>query len=433
MKLAEAEAALREKGLTLGQSSPTPPDPEGTIESQIPAENEVVKEGKPVDIFFTDPNGKGKGKDPKAAGGAGGGAGGGGGGGGGEKDIVIPAIAGASVEDFAQKLADDELVPQTKRVFNDAPAGTLFETQPPGGTKAAAGDKVTLFVSGGSPQLAFDDNKNIQLVDSASGKKLDPIAKSPSLEKDPTFNPDASRVAYVSADRVFLKNLEKPDANAIPLTPEGDKYRDLAWAPTADVNLLAMARVKGDDSDLCLGQITGDGMKPSCIIEPKFEVGRSINWSPDGKTIIALGVRELGEFGIFRWRSKKPFSTDGNDWGSGKLVTDVSKNNEGVLDAAFSPDGRQLALVSNQGGGPFQLYLAKAGDFLLTNAKPTNVRACKVAWRSDGEALVVVQADKDCLESVGSLVRLPVKNPKDQTEVGFNGDNPVFQPLSLGQ
>ena len=62
------------------------------------------------------------------------------------------------------------------------------------------------------------------------------------------------------------------------------------------------------------------------------------------------------------------------------------------------------------------------------------MRACKVAWRSDGEALVVVQADADCQESVGALVRFSAKNPKeDQNEVGFNGDNPVFQPLTLGQ
>jgi beta-lactam-binding protein with PASTA domain len=439
MSLADAEAALRDKSLTVGKTAPTPPDPEGKIESQIPAENEIVKEGAPVDIFFADPNGKGKGKDPKAAGGAaagaagGAGGGGGGGGGGGEKDIVIPAIDGAKVDDYAAKLADDELVPQTKRVFDATPAGTLFATEPPGGTKAAAGDKVTLLVSAGFPQLAFDDDKNIQLVNGANGKKLDPIAKGPAREKDPTYSPDASRVAYVSGGRVFLKDMEKPDATAITLTPEGDEYSDVSWAPTADVNLIAMARKKGEDTDLCIGQVTREGMTPRCIAEPKFQIGRSIHWAPDGKTIIAFGVRQLGEFGIFRWRSKKAFSPDPNDWGAGKLVTDTSKTNEGVLDAAISPDGTRLALVSNQGGGPFQLYLGKKNDFLLTSAKPTTVRACKVAWRSDGEALVVVQADEDCQESVGSLVRLPLKNPKEQTEVGFNGDNPVFQPLTLGQ
>src|SRR5215218_6499753 len=240
MNLSDAEKALRDKGLTIGKTAPTPPDPEGTIESQIPAENEIVKEGAPVDIFFADPNGKGKGKDPKAAGGAaaGGAGGGGGGGGGGEKDIVIPAIAGAKVDDFAAKLADDELVPVTKRVFDASPTGTLFATEPPGGTKAAAGDKVTLLISAGFPQLAFDDDKNIQLVNGANGKKLDPIAKSPALEKDPTYSPDAANVAYISSGLIFLKNLEKPDAPAIALTSADDKFRDLAWAPTADVNVL---------------------------------------------------------------------------------------------------------------------------------------------------------------------------------------------------
>jgi beta-lactam-binding protein with PASTA domain len=438
MKLADAEATLREKSLTVGKTAPTPPDPEGTIESQIPAENEIVREGAPVDIFFADPNGKGKGKDPKAAGGAGagaagGGGGGGGGGGAGEKDIVIPAIAGASVDDYAAKIAEDELVPQTKRVFNAAPVGTLFATEPPGGTKAAAGDKVTLLVSGGFPQLAFDDDKNIRLVNGATGKPLDPIAKSPARERDPTFSADGTRAAYVANGRVMLKDLTKPDSTAIPLTKAGDEYSDLAWAPTADVNLIAMARIEGDDRDLCIGQVTREGMTPRCIDEPKFNVGKVIHWAPDGKTIIGLGVRQLGEFGMFRWRSKKAFSPDPKDWGTGRLATDVSKTNEGVLDAAWSPDGTRLALVSNQGGGPFQLYLAKPNDFLLTSAKPTSVPACKVAWRSDGQELVVVQADEICDEDVGTLIRFPVKNPQDQRQVGFKGDNPVSQPLTLGQ
>ena len=68
----------------------------------------------------------------------------------------------------------------------------------------------------------------------------------------------------------------------------------------------------------------------------------------------------------------------------------------------------------------------------LTNAKPTSVPACKVAWRGDGEQLVVVQADEFCQEDVGSLARLAIKDVTKQTQVGFRGDNPVFQPLTLG-
>ena len=68
-------------------------------------------------------------------------------------------------------------MPEQVRQFDDSKAGTLFATDPPGGTKVKAGDKVKLLVSAGFPQLAFDDDKNIRLVNGANGDQFDPIAK----------------------------------------------------------------------------------------------------------------------------------------------------------------------------------------------------------------------------------------------------------------
>ena len=48
---------------------------------------------------------------------------------------------------------------------------------------------------------------------------------------------------------------------------------------------------------------------------------------------------------MVRWKTKKPFSANPDDWSKGKLVTDTSKPGEGVLDAAISPDGKQMAVV----------------------------------------------------------------------------------------
>ena len=69
----------------------------------------------------------------------------------------------------------------------------------------------------------------------------------------------------------------------------------------------------------------------------------------------------------------------------------------------------------------------------MTNAKNTNVQACKLVWRSDGQQMVVVQADDACSQENGSLVRFPLTNPDDQKQVAAVGDNPAFQPLQLGQ
>ena len=103
----------------------------------------------------------------------------------------IPAIDGAQLADFAQKLGDDGLVPEQVRQFDASKPGTLFATEPPGGTKAKAGDKVKLLVSAGSPKVAFDDEKNIQLVNGATGKPFQADRQGPAREKDPTWSADA--------------------------------------------------------------------------------------------------------------------------------------------------------------------------------------------------------------------------------------------------
>ena len=113
-------------------------------------------------------------------------------------------------------------------------------------------------------------------------------------------------------------------------------------------------------------------------------------------------------------------------------MTDTTKPGEGVLDAAISPDGKQMAVVNLGSNGLPELLLAKPDDFLLSDAKALGVRACKVIWRPDGKELVVVRAD-DCFGSAtGELIRVPLDDPKSQRSLKLNGDNPVFQPLAAG-
>ena len=168
--------------------------------------------------------------------------------------------------------------------------------------------------------------------------------------------------------------------------------------------------------------------------DPEVQPDQAVRWAPDGKSIFAFG-QTGGDPSTVRHRplpSKKAFSPDANDWGKGKFVTDISNLGKGVLDFSISPDGKQMAAVANFDTDAFQLYIGKPKDFPLAEAKPQGVRACKVAWRSDGLELVIVQADAGCTEGNGQLARMPVGQPDKQQALGFSGDNPVFQPLSLG-
>jgi beta-lactam-binding protein with PASTA domain len=423
----EAEKILRKAKLTLGQAQPQPLDPKGKIASQIPAADEVVKEGAAIDIFFAEKGAGDKG-GPDANGGNGGDGGDGGNGGGGGADVTIPAIPdGATTEEFAQTLSDKQLLPESKTVFAEAKVGTPFGTDPPAGETVKAGTTVTVLVSGGFPSLVYDNDKDILRVNGATGSKLDPIATGTGQQKDPTASFDGTQVAYTRDGRVMLASIAKLDQSPTQLTGDDKEFADLSWAPTTDRDVLAMGSVTDTDRDLCFGRITRDGVSPECIPDPDMSVGGAFHWAPDGKSIFAFGVaNDQSGFGVVRWKSDQAFSTDPNDWGEGKVVNDSAR------EAALSPDGKRLAVVARVGNGPFELYLTKPGNVALTNAKSTGIRACKIAWQPDSFALAVVQADELCNEDIGSLVHVPVDQPAKLRDLKVNGDNPVFLPRALG-
>ena len=80
---------------------------------------------------------------------------------------------------------------------------------------------------------------------------------------------------------------------------------------------------------------------------------------------------------MVRWKTEKPFSANPADWAGQARHRHVSKPGEGVLDAAISPDGKQMAVVHLGANGRPELFLAKPDDFLL---QPTRSRsACAPA------------------------------------------------------
>jgi dipeptidyl aminopeptidase/acylaminoacyl peptidase len=132
-----------------------------------------------------------------------------------------------------------------------------------------------------------------------------------------------------------------------------------------------------------------------------------------------------------QWKTKKPFSSDPDDYSKGEIRTDTSKPGQGVLDAAISPDGKTMAVVNVGANGRPELLLVKRGDFLLSDPEELKVRACKVIWRPDGQEVVVVQSDNCIDAATGDLLRVPIDDPSKQVQLKLGGDNPVFQPLSV--
>jgi hypothetical protein len=228
-------------------------------------------------------------------------------------------------------------------------------------------------------------------------------------------------------------------AQPAPLEPPTPGQLDLnpSFAPRSDVAIIAFIRrsLATGRTSLCFAQIGKYGIPaPDCKSGAPWDLGGQVNWSPDGSAILVLGSRNGGNnFGLVAFTTNNAFSTDARNWSPPTLKTNASMRGQGVVAGAFSPDGKQIALVSNIGQSDFQLYLAPVGAVLdPAQATPTTIRACQVSWRSDSKLLAVMQANGNCsATATGAILTVDPTSPADLHEVAV-GAHPAWQPVPTG-
>jgi beta-lactam-binding protein with PASTA domain len=424
LKLAAAAAALNQAGLKLGEVLPQPADQNATIGSQIPGPRKTAHPGETVMVFIAQqPPNKTK-ATKKAA-------------------VSIPKVAGEPVAQAAAALAQAGLLPIEVQRYSAAKRGTLIGTIPPADKPLAKGSKITLLVSAGFPELVFNGADGLMVVKRPSGGAT-PLAGTGPNATEASWSADGTRIAFVSGADVVLAVPGR--TGSVILHGGVDKsFSDPTFARREGV-LAVVRRSSTDgglssDGDLCLSRVGANGASLSCgAPDLSTDVGRSLSWSRDGHWILIAGHPKdrPDMFGLIRYHSKVPFSTrrqdwHRQDWPNGGFATDVRRPHFGALAGAFSPDGKRLAVASNQAGGGYQLYVTTPDDFILAKVRPLPVVACSLAWRPDSAELAVAAA-QDCWSPapLGIVMRVNPAHASDPARIADQGARPAWQPLKLG-
>jgi Tol biopolymer transport system component len=217
--------------------------------------------------------------------------------------------------------------------------------------------------------------------------------------------------------------------------PQGTTDHNPAFAPTTKAIVIAyIQRVGNAAHQLCFVSVTKFSQSNSCTNAPGFDLGGQISWSPDGSTIVVLGTKNNGaNFGLLSFSSSVPYSGQATNWGQPTLQTNASVAGQGIFAGAFSPDGKQMALVAGSNNTGFNLFVVKAGDFNPTQQNGLAVTACQISWRSDGKELAVMQPNGPCTPAAtGKIVGVDLSNTRNLTTLVPLGAHPSWQPVLGG-
>jgi Tol biopolymer transport system component/tRNA A-37 threonylcarbamoyl transferase component Bud32 len=231
-------------------------------------------------------------------------------------------------------------LPVTEDIAVDPAEGVAHFALSPDGTLA--------FVNG--PAIKSHTTGVLRL-DRKGGESVLPIPAA--SYSHPRLSPDGKRLAFIRSEGLkgTIAIYDRERGNLSTLTPETGRFLSPVWSP--DGNRIAFSRVEAADPTLGVKMADGSGEIESLTPEASGHAEIPTTWSPDGRTIGYTVIYLTNQSA-----TRKALTTDiwlltlgGKETPHPWLETPFRE-----YSAAFSPDGKWLAYVSDE-SGVFEVYV----------------------------------------------------------------------------
>jgi Tol biopolymer transport system component/tRNA A-37 threonylcarbamoyl transferase component Bud32 len=181
----------------------------------------------------------------------------------------------------------------------------------------------------------------------------------PGLDLEPSISPDGNAVAYSSdhlgAFEIFIQPLT-PGARELQLTSDGQQNFQPAWSP--DGKFIAFhSKERGG-----IFVVPSSGGASRQIAES----GSHPIWSPDGKSILFQSdeINDLNATSLEAPISPSVLRVVPSEGGDIRSLTQVGEPPGGHGDASFSPDGKRIIFVANDGASASLWSMSSTGGDL---------------------------------------------------------------------
>ncbi|HEY0702497.1 MAG TPA: protein kinase [Candidatus Acidoferrales bacterium] len=245
-----------------------------------------------------------------------------------------------------------------------------------------------------------------------------PLTANPGDERDPSFSPDGSQVAFAwgpegALPDIFVRLIGPGEPIRLTNTPYDERMPQ--WSP--DGRWIAFPRSGGADGADGVYAVPALGGPERKIADGA--VTRYISWSADSQWLTYCPRAAANSLYLV------PFNG-----GEKKLILGPLEGKYGVVAGILSPDSRKLALLYDRPG----LYVVSLDANFKPEGEPkplvTGWTISSPAWTADGKDIVFINAEGDANAGADTAMYRVSADGGTPRRMDFAGDNPWFLAIA---